>query len=57
MEVVTRNKCKEGGSKMMKTVIRLKGDAVMVFDDRGEQITEGLSYWTASRPPVSTGGH
>lgn len=24
---------------MMKTVIRLKDDAVMVFDDRGEQLT------------------
>ena len=24
---------------MMKTVIRLKDDAVMVFDDRGEQMT------------------
>lgn len=39
MEVVTRNKYKEGGSKMMKTVIRLKNDMVMVFDDRGEQMT------------------
>jgi len=39
MEVVTRNKCKEGGSKMMKTVIKLKNDMVMVFDDRGEQMT------------------
>ncbi len=39
MEVVTRNKCKEGDSKMIKTVIRLKDDAVMVFDDRGEQMT------------------
>lgn len=39
MEVVTGNKYKEGGSKMIKTVIRLKDDAVMVFDDRGEQMT------------------
>jgi hypothetical protein len=39
MEVVIRNKCKEGGSKMIKTVIRLKDDAVMVFDDQGEPMT------------------
>jgi hypothetical protein len=25
------------GSKMIKTVIRMKNDLVMVFDDRGEQ--------------------
>jgi len=39
MEVVTGNKYKEGGSKMIKTVIRLKDDMVMVFDGMGEQMT------------------
>lgn len=52
MEVVTRNKCKEGGSKMMKTVIRLKDDAVMVFDDRGEQMTAYQGQYDQVREKV-----
>ena len=32
-------KGEKDGSRMIKTVIRLKDDMVMVFDDRGEQMT------------------
>lgn len=52
MEVVTGNKYKEGGSKMIKTVIRLKDDAVMVFDDRGEQLTVYQGQYDQAREKV-----
>ncbi len=37
---------------MMKTVIRLKGDAVMVFDDRGEQMTAYQGQYDQVREKV-----
>ena len=52
MEVVTGNKYKEGGSKMIKTVIRLKDDMVMVFDGRGEQLTVYQGQYDQAREKV-----
>lgn len=37
---------------MMKTVIRLKDDAVMVFDDRGEQMTAYQGQYDQVREKV-----
>lgn len=52
MEVVTGNKYKEGGSKMIKTVIRLKDDMVMVFDGMGEQMTVYQGQYDQAREKV-----
>ena len=37
---------------MIKTVIRLKDDAVMVFDDRGEQLTVYQGQYDQAREKV-----